>query len=177
MYKLKARIEGVAPLLLNAVTVAQLEAPASSRKTKEDRINEGWARVHRNDAGEAIVPRWTLKRCFLDGVKLGRIKDGRASAVGLLQPIVFFQDAVFGKDPDELDEQWGRVPPRTGPAVVVRRPKYRTGWALDLSIDVLEETVRPDLVHLGLEQAGLRAGLGAWRPEYGRFIVTEFEKV
>lgn len=48
-------------------------------------------------------------------------------------------------------------------------------WLLSFQIEVHDEQVRPDVLKTILEEAGRAAGLGDYRPRYGRFDVVKFE--
>lgn len=68
----------------------------------------------------------------------------------------------------------GRVPPKRGPMVKVWRPAMEVGWTLRFAFRVFDDIVDAEQVREALATAGLLVGLGAWRPEYGRFVVDEW---
>ena len=82
----------------------------------------------------------------------------------------------FGtKDPDGIHESIGKRPPRTGAACVIRRPMLNTGWHLPFTLMVVDDRRPADNIRRAIEEAGLLCGMGSWRPEYGRFILTDWE--
>lgn len=174
MYRITASIEGVAPLLFNR-RVTDPDAPAGGKLTDEQKQTEAESKVYRDDAG-LYWPAWNLKRALLDGCKAAGIKNGRASMASLMQAAIFpEQEPRFGKDTfDEMHETLGRVPPRTGAQVTVRRPMLSKGWHLDFGIVVVLDHVRPEPIRTALETAGLLVGIGSWRPDYGRFLVRDW---
>lgn len=172
MYTIDAAIRGTAPFLYNRYT----EKARAGKLRKEELLEEATRRVYRNDAGELIVPRWNLKRCLMDGAQRGEVKHGKKSIVPYFQALVVVDgDPSFGTpDYDRVDEHLGRIPPRTGPMVMLYRPLLETGWRLTFRLLVADTTIHPDTVRQIVTFAGVLVGLGAWRPEYGRFVLDAF---
>lgn len=180
MYQITGRIQGVAPFLYNRMANDEGLRGAGAgggKLTEEQRIAEAMLKVHRNEHG-LIIPAWNFKKCLVLGCAKANLKEGRYGLAGLVEATVFVEgDLCFGKDdPDFLHEVVGRIPPRTGAAAIIRRPALDTGWELPFTLNVMDDRRSSDYIRRGLEEAGLLVGLGSWRPEYGRFIVTEWEK-
>lgn len=176
MYRIDASIRGVAPILFNrfADPDAIRRPSAGGSFTDEQRLEEALLKVHRNGHG-VYLPAWNLKCCIVDGARRGNLKEGKKSVAPFIQATVFPEDAPFGKaEPDEIHETWGRKPPRTGGACLIKRPMFRAGWELPLVINVVDDRRDPETLRRALEEAGMLVGVGSWRPEYGRFIVTEW---
>lgn len=74
-----------------------------------------------------------------------------------------------------MDARWGRNP-NTGGAIWVVRPICEK-WSLDFTIDLLQdERISSETLEEILTYAGLYVGIGAWRPKFGRFMITNFEE-
>jgi len=182
MYVITGEIQGVAPLLFNKMLEGELEQTASSktlkgRVTVEDRIAEAENRVYRNEAGIIYLPGWNFKQCLLEGCRRSGLKVGRGSLMPYLQAAVFPDRELYfsnRKTHDFMHENWGRRPPRTGGACMVRRPALKEGWKLAFNLNIVDDRRHPEEIKRSLEEAGLLVGIGSWRPEYGRFIVTKF---
>lgn len=180
MFTIQATLEGVAPILFNRWTEnaeKSIRTGVTGGKVSETaRAAEALEKVYRNDAGELIVPGWNVKRCLLDGCKRAGIKEGRSSMVPFLFATVFVQgDPSFGvTEPDYIDEKSGRRPPRTGGAALIQRPALKTGWRLPIVLNVVDDRRNPDAIRRSLEEAGVMVGLCDFRPEYGRFVVREW---
>lgn len=179
MYKITGMIQGVAPFLFNRmVDVTQLEGKATGGKfTTEQRVSQDELKVYKDNVG-LYLPKWNLKKCLLLGVQKAGLKEGRAGMAPFIEATVFLdEDPHFvGKtDRDYLDERVGRIPPRTGAAAIIRRPALEAGWELPFSLTVVDDRRDADAIRRGLEEAGLLVGLGSFRPEHGRFIVTKWE--
>lgn len=177
MYRIDARIRGVAPLLFNKIAdITTIDQPSpGGKKTHRQREDEALLKIHRNGHG-IYMPAWNLKCAMVDGARRGGIKEGRVNIAPFILATVFPEDALFGKtEPDAIHEHPGRVPPKTGGYVMVRRPMFHTNWELPLVINVTDDRRNPESLRKSLEEAGTLAGLGSWRPEYGRFIVTDWK--
>lgn len=172
MYTVKATIQGVAPLLFNRPANERVATGTISDKDRRDTaIKE---KVHRDENGDLFIPRWNLKQSLINGCK-SKFKR-QTQVINLVKAACFPGDSGFGrKDHDFIHECWGRVPPRTGALVTVWRPAMREGWTLPISLTITDHRLTADQVRLSLEEAGLMVGLGSWRPEYGRFVVSSFE--
>ena len=71
------------------------------------------------------------------------------------------------------DARWGRNANTRG-AVWVVRPRI-DNWELDFEITLLQdERISTDLLKEILEYAGAYVGVGAWRPKFGRFVITKW---
>lgn len=183
MYRIAATLEGVAPILFNrwtdSATAGIRTGVTGGKRSESDRSAEALEKVYRNEAGDLIVPGWNVKRCLLDGCKRAGLKEGRASMAPYLFATVFVDgDPSFGvQEPDYVDEKAGRRPARTGGAVLIQRPALKSGWKLPVAFNVVDDRRNPDAIRRSLEEAGLMIGLCDFRPEYGRFIVREWEVV
>jgi hypothetical protein len=183
MYEIKTMVEGIAPILFNRFTEEAKEA-MEQRKTGGTRTvkqsqQEALGKVYRNGKG-LYCPAANIKKSLLNGITKGNIKEGRGSARPYIEATVFIkpQEVVFGKqEPDFIHECTGRIPPKTGARVIIRRPGLREGWQLSFSMIVMDDRRSADQIRKGLEEAGLLIGLCDGRPEFGRFIVKEWEVI
>lgn len=177
-YRIRAEIEGVAPILFNRWTEEAQQGlrtnSTGGKFTDDQRQAEALTKVYRAADGQLVVPGWNLKRCILEGAKRAGLKEGRTSMVTFLAPTMFVEgDPSFGvSEPDYIDERAGRRPPRTGGAVLIKRPALKAGWHLPFVLSVVDDRRNPDAIRTAASEAGLMVGLGDFRPEYGRFLVT-----
>jgi hypothetical protein len=179
MYKIHGKIQGVAPFLYNRmVDPESLNKTSTGGKPKPgEREAEAEMKVYKDEDG-LYLPRWNFKKCLLLGVQKAGLKEGRAGMAPFLEATVFLEeDPHFTgkKERDYMDERVGRIPPKTGAAAIIRRPALQTGWELPFTLTVVDDRRDADAIRRGLEEAGLLVGLGSFRPEHGRFIVTEWE--
>ena len=82
-------------------------------------------------------------------------------------------EILFGADePDGLHECRAVV---QRAAVLRRRPMLNTGWHLSFDIVLVDDRRNLGQVKQAVEEAGLLVGLGDFRPDYGRFVVKEWQ--
>lgn len=186
MYQVKGQIQGVADILFNKMLEDELEPGSSAglkgRVSTEERVTEAWKRCYKDENG-VYLPGWNLKVCLIEGCKKSGIKVGRGSAASYLSASVFPDKVLYFvsdggsiiPDVDNVHVTWGRRPPRTGGACMVRRPMLNSGWLLDFTLTVVDDRRSPEEIHRSLVEAGMLVGLGSWRPEYGRFVITGWE--
>ena len=130
------------------------------------------------DDTSLYLPPWTMKRLLLDGAFTGRLKIGKtplhklvAAMVFVQGPARFMRDGAYIVERDYLHKVPGRQPPKKGGMAIIRRPALTLGWQLTATLAVLDDNLPPDPLRDALAIAGLRVGVGSWRPEHGRFIV------
>jgi len=173
MYQINGTLKGIGTLLFNRPT----EKARPGKLRDEELREEATRRVYRKQETQALIwPAWNLKRCFMDGARLGEVKHGKKSIVQYLQALMIVEgDPEFGvSDYDGLHICKGRVPPRTGAMVTLYRPKLNPGWTLTFRLMIADTTLQPTTIEQIITFAGLLAGMGAWRPEYGRFVLEQF---
>jgi len=181
MYRITGTIKGLAPILFNKLLDGELEPDQKQPSTRghvtlESRIAKAYQKVHRNEHG-IYMPSWNFKKCLLIGCRMSGLKFGRKGLEPFLAASVFpDHEMPFGKDEPDFIHEWpGRIPPGPrGAAVIVRRPAFREGWELPFGLNVVDDRRTPGEIRRSLDEAGLLVGLGSWRPEYGRFVVTEW---
>jgi len=62
-----------------------------------------------------------------------------------------------------------KIPPRTGALTFKARCMMPTGWQVEFSLEFDEKDLPAKVVEEINETAGLRVGVGGWRPKFGRF--------
>jgi|GEM_PF-1554675 len=181
MKKYFVEIEGIVPMLFNRFTEKNKETldkkTQGRKKNKTERIEEAYEKCYRKN-GFIGVPAINIKKSMLNGCQSAGIKLGRRSAMPYMRALVHLDTdfcSLNKKDPDGIHEGTGRIPPRTGSMVIIRRPYVDTGWKLKFGIYVIDERISPEIVKESLEEAGLVIGLCDHRPDFGRFKVNKFE--
>lgn len=181
--ELQVKMQGVAPLLFNRMTdeaKRNLKAGTTGgKKNEEQSLEQAMQRVYRDEQG-LYLPGWNLKVLITTGCTKAGIKQGRGSLSPYMKATLFVPDNIrFIKpdgtnvqEPDFIHEAPGRVPPRTGACVLIKRPALDTGWVATAKL-VLLEGLDPEAVQISLKAGGKLCGLGSWRPDYGRFEVVK----
>ena len=181
MYQIKATIEGICPVLFNGWTPSDLEALASGKtggfhSAAEDE-QKALERCPKNGHGY-YIPSIHLKHCLVRGGQLANLKFGKRGITDYLKGGVFFEDgeALLGKEtPDFIHKVPGRRPPKTGGACIITRPGFNTGWQSIFHLTVIDENLPTEHIKQAFEQGGLVNGVGSFRPDYGRFVVKNWE--
>jgi hypothetical protein len=178
MYSIQGKIEGMADILFNKPLPEEIERPEGSnpgRKTKDQRLEQAERRVHDTPKGLCWPVEGFIESICAGSQKVG-LKVGKGGFASYVKAGVFVEgDLLFNKKKrDYIHEHWGRVPPRTGALVLVRRPALKEGWSIVFRLAVLDN-INDEQLKTALEHAGLLVGLGSWRPRYGRFRVTEWK--
>lgn len=187
MYQVQMTWEGIADLLFNRMTEADLSGirggNSSGDKTDAQRQAAAWDKVYADSEG-LYMPAWTVKKVILEGAHTAGIKLNRKPLRQRLAATLFVQ-GIGGrfvnekgkpvKKADYLSEVVGRIPPGPrGKTTIVRRPALRLGWRLIATAAVLDDGVPEKSIQQAIEAAGPYVGIGAWRPEFGRFHLLDF---
>jgi len=77
---------------------------------------------------------------------------------------------------DYVDERWGKIPPRTGAMVWLRRPAFKKGWEAEFNVLVLDDQIPLETLKNILVNAGRFYSIGDHKPRFGRFEVVEFKE-
>lgn len=111
----------------------------------------------------------------------GRRKISGYSAKGVLAGLmkIMPEKIPLGTDKYEVDVRHGRRPPKRGGRIPVARAHIRD-WELNFIILYESETItNPYMIKEILDEAGIRMGLGDYRPQhegpFGTFTVPRFE--
>lgn len=136
-------------------------------------------KAYRTEDGELGIEARAVKACMRLassdlGPKMASKKNRQAIQAG-----VFITPDVLSFGKSDYDAIVSDVVTRKGTGDKVTRVKaYRPlikEWAIEGEINLL--AVTPNFAHEALELGGLRYGLLSHRPEFGRFIVKNFEVV
>lgn len=183
MYKIQATIEGTAPLLLNAFSDAAKDildgGKTGGKRTSEQKMAEVEDKVLKNKDG-LFIPSYYIRAAMRDGSKMENMKLGKKGLAPYLEALVFVEprEIPLHKDTyDFVDARIGRRPPRTGGAVLIRRPGINTGWQLEIQVTIASDIVPEDSIREALQAAGLYCGLGDGRKMgFGKFQIIKWEK-
>jgi hypothetical protein len=183
----RARIQGITPLLLNAMSQEQLLAirnkvkPAKSAARPSPR-EEAAGKVHRMPDGEPHIPVAMLMACLIGAGQFVRLDGKRQVSTvksTVLPGLLTIDDRWLPLVPGEweVDIAQGRNP-NGGEAVCIIRPRFDE-WGFDVTISVDQRQVALGVVREIVDIAGQRVGLGDFRPKckgtFGRFVVSRWE--
>lgn len=186
----KAKIEGVAPLLMHNGRLADplyewtkklKEITSKAKKTEDDLLRmreiEWRGGLYTDEDGYPCLPAAMIDASIKAGAK--NFKQGKnvASAV-ICMSDARLQDYGSKKKADDLYEEkyidcQGAVVQRA--RVFRTRPIFRQ-WSAELTIAINVEFMSAAHVERALQHAGAMCGMGDYRPRYGRFRVNAFMK-
>lgn len=183
-YIVRATLQGSADILLHAWNVEAVQEKAESKKgSKAKKTDNLESYVVRRTDGKICIPGTYVRGALVAAAKFRQDpRSPRKSAQDLYKAAIHPNVRLFplrnlaGEIPstwDFIDKQRVTVQ-RQG--LTRWRPGFVAGWEVDCELMcILPEYIRPEELHDVLTYAGMVAGLGDFRPTYGRFRVTSFE--
>jgi hypothetical protein len=188
----RVRIEGVAPLLMHnarlvddADSVVQKMAAITAKKKNKTSTDEKQlvklaflGGLYENDSAGIHMPAANIEACLRDGARTtskGKDIESGAQVDPEFIPLIYDgpkKGAGLFKDKNFIDRRPVWLKGNT--AIMRTRPRFNQ-WALEFELSIVEEIVNKDDVAKYLIKAGLRKGLGDYRPKFGRFEVARFE--
>lgn len=160
----------------NEAVAEKAAAKKGSAAKKTDNVE---SYVYRNDSGELCLPGEYLRGAIVGAAKFKQDpRSPRKNAMNLFKAGVISLTPLASlgvKDWDYLDQR-RVVVQRSG--VTRTRPAMRAGWRVEIQllINTPEYIDQPFLLDV-LGTAGKLIGVGDFRPTYGRFNVTRFERI
>jgi hypothetical protein len=185
-YVVRVKLQGSADMLLHGWDVdavqAKAEAKRGSAEKKTDNIE---SYVVRNDKGEICIPTTYLRGAIVK-VALFRsdprsprknASDLYKAAIHPHQPLMALKNLA-----GEIPKVWDYIDKRR---VTVQkqglsrwRPAFLAGWEAEGELMcILPDYISPEELHDVIIQAGMFAGLGDFRPTFGRFRMLNYEVI
>lgn len=184
------KLFGTEPLLMHNARLANPLDPATKalkaytskrKKTDEDHEKIAWLEflgsLYMDPQVGPYVPGENLMRCLVDGGKL--TKQGTAITRGVI--IKDQVNALAYEGPRDQDALWAAKfydmsSAKVGMQRVMRtRPMFRK-WSVEATGLVDPSVLELSDIETIATNAGLMAGLGDWRPRYGRFTAEVTKK-
>ena len=171
MKKIKIKVSGTAPLLINRYIVSDGDARKKKVYIPED---EAEKKAYKNKDGEYFIPTKNFKSAMI-----------RAGSDFKMQGMKTYKEYVKSGIFFESDE--ALLEPKTyiihaepvnikGAMVMSWRPKFED-WSTEFVMVITDDMLDKNMLKQILEAAGTYKGVGSYRPEYGRFKVDTFEEV
>lgn len=180
-YTVRVTVEGVRPILFHAWNCDSVEAKSvaakGSKAKKEDDVE---SYVYRNEAGVICIPGIYFVRSIVNAAKFKQDpRSPRKSAMDMAEAAIIDDEELCPlmgkpKDWDYLDRR--RVVVQQS-GVTRCRPAFHKGWSATVALTVVlpEYVTQPFLRELVID-AGRLVGVGDFRPTFGRFHITKWEK-
>lgn len=200
MKTLKVRWTGIRPLVMHNAAMIDQDNPHVQRivalnrdlkklkkddfdgreKVRREMEKEEWmGSIYWDSEDGLYVPGENVIACITAGarkIKMG--KQAECAIVPLPDVIPIQMERKYPRDLEALCKvsefsfrKPVRIPPRTGARLMKVRPVVPTGWSIEFEIEFDEkEFPEKDLIE-AMQCGGSLAGLGDWRPRFGRFLV------
>jgi hypothetical protein len=183
MYRIKASINGTAPILFNRMSEEVQDklqkGQTGGKKSIQVQREAAKLKVYRDDKGNVACPAANIKKSIRVACNMDSLKFGRKGLEPFLNALMFIEQPMvsFGvKEEAFIDERVGRIPPGPrGARVIIYRPGLKEGWELHFTILVVDDRITQEYINQALIAAGIMVGLCDGRPEFGRFEVTHWE--
>jgi len=182
-------LKGIRPLLMHRYPI---EIPKDRKNEGEKDYSLEWLETCYQVDGNLVIPATNIERALVKAAVNYRIKGKRGKTYKDLFNASIFIDpdmVPFGLqvpspdtapellyDPDQpvyIDMRRVRV---QRAAVVRARLALHAGWELSFNMECISDQLPEEVVLKVLEYAGEAVGLCDYRPRFGRFIVTRFER-
>lgn len=179
-FTIQVNITGVAPLLFHRWDCAEVEAKAQAKKnSRERRADNLESYVYRCQDGTLGLPSVNLHMALVGAARFkSDPRSPRKSAADLVKAILLITPAMgsFGVPVWDFEDRRRATVQRSGITRV--RPALKEGWQVRFLVTVLESSyVDEAFLHDLISSAGRYVGIGDFRPQFGRFNVTSFEKL
>lgn len=182
MKKIEVEIQGIADLLqANVLSAEESLAGGKKRRKTSGAKNEPeeWKKfLYPTENGTLGHPSAAIESALATAAREFKA-DKRRTMKDVVKACVFVEGDyinLIGKtEPDSIRRDIV-VNPTTKGRGFVYRPLFEKGWKATFSLVVADEDAVPtDQLKEMLDFAGARIGIGAWRPKFGRFMVTKFQ--
>lgn len=195
LIRVECTITGITPLLMNAMSEAQLLAIRDKVKSAKSAArpklrDEAESKLHRLSDGSPHMPAKALYACLINAGQFVRLDARRqitSAKATVLPGMLSLEDAILPlykagtKDTAtwEVDIQQGRNP-NGGEAVCIVRPRF-DDWEIRCTLEVDQSQMPVQMAYDLVSIAGRRIGLLDARPQrkgtFGRFGITFWSPV
>jgi hypothetical protein len=179
-FRVVVELRGISPILFHRWNCESVESKSKAKKgSAEKKSDDTESYVYRNSKNEICIPGEYLRGAIIAAAKFQQDpRSPRKSAADLFKAgIVNLTElsSLGVKAWDYLDKR--RVVIQRN-AITRSRPAMREGWTAKFVLGIqLAEYIDENLLNSTIQAAGKLIGLADFRPSYGRFIVTNFERL
>jgi hypothetical protein len=176
MYQIKLRLKSVSPYIQNNPIGEIEDVKKGTGKTRIGKKEENVDKTgYKNEKGFYIPARQINGLKFRAGMK---VKLGKSNIANFMKACIFcdsqeFQMTRNGKPIKEYDFIYNDpIIRKDGQMVFNPRVTFRD-WETEIVLNVTEDAIPKEKIIEVFTIGGLYVGIGARRPEYGRFVVKE----
>ena len=184
--EIKIIISGVTPLICNRFTdraaLAATTGVSSNDRGEPLSPKEQAQEKLYMEKGKPCIPQPNMLASIIEGGRFHKIKNRsvttqQRSMVPSCFDIIGTMIPIKSKDGWEVDERPVRIP-TTGGRILAYRPKFQD-WKLDFTATLNTEIISVVLMRQIIDDAGVRIGLGDYRPDrkgpFGKYKVDKWQ--
>lgn len=178
MEQYKVRIEGTRPLLMHSCNSMLEEGNNKATRSKEhDPKVDAETALYKDKEGAIVVPSFCVLSCLRGSAVNfqvpGKGKKTYKNFVYAGVQIDTENIPLISKNGWEIDAKTVVV---QRSRIVRARPRFDE-WALEFTIEIIDPVITPAVLKQIIEDAGKYNGLLDFRPLYGLFQLTTFERM
>lgn len=191
MYEIKCTLEGIVPMMHDRFhTAAQVSGGKKKTKAASDQKKEIELKLHRDKKG-VFVPADNIRMMLIGN----KHRPGAAKIVGSYietkrgtEYLQACKSCVWIIGPDDPLKVYVKPNRKTmddydersfinaaGSRSITMRPILTLPWSLTFTVQVTDDNLAESKVREFYEVAGLRCGVGAYGPTFGRCKITKWE--
>lgn len=181
--KFNIEIKGIAPLLMHKFSESAITGPRGQRKgdsekTKEEKIEAATPYLYVDAKKKLVQPSIHIEMAMAKAATSVRLAgNGKATYKEIVQSACFIDEEYI----QHKNQKWtvdarSVVNQATKGRIMSYRPRL-DDWCLNFTLEVLDDRADPRCIKEVLTIAGLRKGIGSYRPRFGRFEVTKFQEL
>lgn len=179
--KFNVEIKGIAPLLMHKFSESAITGPRRPSKgdrglSKEEKIKAAEAYLYLQGS-KLVQPSIHIEMAMAKAATEFRLAGaGKKTYKEIVQSACFIDGEYIPHKVQEWNvDARATVNQTTHGRVMTYRPRL-DNWALEFAIEVLDDRADPEVIKSIIQSAGLRKGIGSYRPRFGRFEVTKFKQ-
>lgn len=169
MQKIKVKIRGVAPLIMNRFSIEE-NKPSRAKKVYDPTV-ESEKKTYRTSGNMLYLPnahfKASLVKASTDFKMVGKKSYKEYIKSGIFiepeQIILDQQEYIIHEEPVVIQRN----------RVMSWRPKFKE-WSCEFIIQIADDMINSQILKEILESAGKYKGVGDHRPEYGRFKIEHY---
>lgn len=179
--KYEVEIAGLSPLLQHRFDVEKLTSTKTrtgDRKMTDDDEKEAAKKFLYVSDGKVVQPALHIEGAMTKAAtELKLAGSGKKTYKDLIKATCFVTPEYIPLN----NQKWTVdarpvVNPTTRGRSMCYRPRFDE-WSMNFEMEVLDDRADPAAIEEILRLAGLRVGIGSYRPRFGRFEIKKFAKV
>lgn len=179
--KFNVTIKGICPMLQHRFSEEKLTQ--IKKKTGDKVLSDIEKRavadqyLYKNPKGKVCQPSSHIEGAMIKAASsIGLAGAGKKTYKDLIKASCFvFPEYIPHKNQEWTVDSRSVVNPSTGGRAMSYRPRLEE-WELDFTMEVNDDRADAEAIKEILINAGLRNGIGAFRPRFGRFEVVKFKQ-